>query len=127
MTSVEMGLMRAGDANNDNRVDVGDFSVARSTFGLEIGNPGYDARADFNGDGTVNIADFNLLRQNFGSGGAPPAGPSGPRQGSGLAPPGCLGTVTAQSAQMQRTNTVSSSLAIRPSRPVTESEDANAI
>jgi hypothetical protein len=75
MTSVEMGTMRAGDANNDNRVNIGDFAVARATFGLQIGDPGYDGRADFTGDGTVNVADYSLLMQNFGSVGAPPIGP----------------------------------------------------
>jgi hypothetical protein len=77
-TNVEMGLMMAGDANNDNIVSVGDFNIMKPTFGMAIGDPGYDARADFTGDQTVNISDFNLLRQNFGLLGAPPAGAGGP-------------------------------------------------
>jgi hypothetical protein len=69
-TAVEMGLMRAGDANNDNLVSVVDFSILRNTFGLGIGTPGYDDRADFNGDQVVTVQDFSLLRSNFGLTGA---------------------------------------------------------
>ena len=48
-TSIEMGLMRAGDANNDNVVNANDFSILRGTFGKRVGEPGYDDSADFNG------------------------------------------------------------------------------
>jgi hypothetical protein len=71
-TPVEMGMMRAGDASNDNAVSAADFSILRSTFGLSQGQTGYDDRADFTGDAVVNITDFSLLRLNFGVGGAPP-------------------------------------------------------
>jgi hypothetical protein len=69
-TAVEMGLLRAGDANNDNLVTAVDFSILRNTFGLGIGNAGYDDRADFNGDQVVAAQDFSLLRNNFGFTGA---------------------------------------------------------
>ncbi len=74
-TNVEMGLMWVGDANNNNIVNVSDFSIMKATFGKSVGDPGYDDRADFTGDQTVNVADFNLLKVNFGQGGAPPIGP----------------------------------------------------
>src|SRR5206468_10970557 len=64
-TSVEMGLMRAGDANNDNIVSTLDFNILKPTMGKSIGDPGYDDRADFTGDQWVNISDFNLLKVNF--------------------------------------------------------------
>src|SRR5205823_15070810 len=70
--NVEMGLMKAGDANNDNVINSSDFSILRGTFGRTLGDPGYDGRADFNGDNVVNSSDFNQLRSNFGQGGAPP-------------------------------------------------------
>jgi dockerin type I repeat protein len=75
VSQVEMGLMRAGDANNDNVVNVQDFNIVKSTFGKSVGQPGYDGRADFNGDNVVNISDFNLLHANFGTAGAPPIRP----------------------------------------------------
>ncbi len=77
-TQVEMGLMRAADANNDNLVNATDFNVMKVTFGKGIGDPNYDARADFNGDNVVNATDFNLLKVNFGQGGAPPVRVEGP-------------------------------------------------
>jgi hypothetical protein len=74
-TSVEMGLMRGGDADSNNVVNSLDFTILRATFGLGIGQQGYDARADFTGDNVVNSLDFTLLRANFGQGGAPPVSP----------------------------------------------------
>ena len=73
----EMGLMRAGDCNNDNVVGAADFNILRASFGFTLGDPNYDARADFTGDNVVNATDFNLLRTNFGTGGAPPIRPAG--------------------------------------------------
>lgn len=78
-TPLEIGLMRAGDANNDNVVNALDFNVLRGTFGKTFGQPGYDDRADFNGDLVVNAGDFNLLRGNFGLGGPPPIRMGGKR------------------------------------------------
>src|SRR5947208_1608119 len=68
-THVEMGLMRVGDANNDNVINAVDFTLLKSTFGKSMGDPGYDDRADFNGDQVVNTADFTPLRSNFASSG----------------------------------------------------------
>jgi plastocyanin len=75
VTGVEMGLMRAGDPNDDNRVNITDFAILKLTFGKSVGDPGYDDRADFTGDQTVNASDFVLLKLNFGHDGAPPIGP----------------------------------------------------
>lgn len=55
-----MGLLRAGDGNGDDRVNILDFSLLRVLYG------GTDPRADFNNDGIVDILDFSLLRTNFG-------------------------------------------------------------
>jgi hypothetical protein len=68
--TVEMGLLREGDANNDNCVSIQDFNILRLTFGKAVGDPNYDPRADFNGDSSVSIADNNLLRLNYGVCGA---------------------------------------------------------
>jgi hypothetical protein len=72
VTSVEMGLMLAGDANNDNVITVIDVSILRGTFGKSCGDAGYDGRADFTGDCMVTAVDFGLLKNDFGMGGAPP-------------------------------------------------------
>src|SRR5205085_8465918 len=68
----EMGLMRAGDCNDDNVITVSDFNILKNTFGKQNGDPGYDDRADFTGDQVVSVLDFNLMRLNFGTSGAPP-------------------------------------------------------
>ena len=60
VTSVFMGVLLEGDANDDNRVDIVDFSLFRVNFGRP------SATGDFNGDGFVDIEDFSLLRGNFG-------------------------------------------------------------
>ena len=72
-TTQEMGLQGAGDVNNDNLVDITDFTLLRAGFGQACGDGGYDGRADFTGDCLVDITDFTLLRGNFGQ-----AGPSPP-------------------------------------------------
>jgi Dockerin type I domain len=71
-TSAEMGLLRAGDCNNDNLVSAPDFIILKNTFGKGSADPGYDGRADFTGDAQVSVSDFILLKSSFGSGGAPP-------------------------------------------------------
>jgi tartrate-resistant acid phosphatase type 5 len=71
LTTVEMGSMRAGDADNSNVVNSIDFAILRSTFGLALGQQGYDDRADFTTDHVVNSMDFNAFRANFGQAGAP--------------------------------------------------------
>jgi hypothetical protein len=77
VTRLEMGLMRAGDANNDNLVGAADFAIVKRAYGTAEGDPAYDARADFNNDRLINTVDFTLLKANFGSGGASPIN-SGP-------------------------------------------------
>jgi hypothetical protein len=64
--SAELGTLKAGDADNNNVITVGDFMIVRATFGKAVGDPGYDERADFNYDDRVNIQDVNLMRNNMG-------------------------------------------------------------
>lgn len=58
--ALSLGLLREGDVNDDDIVDITDFSLLRSIFSTT------DPRADFNQDGVVDIVDFSLLRTNFG-------------------------------------------------------------
>lgn len=59
-------LLLEGDASDDNQVNISDFSLLASAFGTQVGDGGYDPRADFNQDGAVNILDFSLLASHFG-------------------------------------------------------------
>jgi hypothetical protein len=69
--NVEMGLMRAGDCDNNNIINTSDFNILKNTFGRSPGQVGYDARGDLNRDNVVNSVDFNLQKINFGIPGTP--------------------------------------------------------
>ena len=64
--SVGFGVLREGDANDDNLVSILDFSLLSGAFGTQVGDARYDARTDFNADTYVTILDFSLLASNFG-------------------------------------------------------------
>jgi ribosomal protein S30 len=63
---LDLGTLREGDVNDDNEINLADFSALVPTFGKAVGAVGYDSRADFNHDGNVTIADFSLLSANYG-------------------------------------------------------------
>jgi len=86
-SSVTVPTLRAGDASNDNRVNITDFSIVSATYGKSSGTAGYDARADFNGDNTVNISDYSLLTASFGQIGAPDPSPPDGTFSATLPPP----------------------------------------
>lgn len=69
---VNFGTLLEGDANDDNCVQLVDFSVLATSFGTCAGSPGFDARADFDLSGCVVLQDFSLLASNFGQCGATP-------------------------------------------------------
>ena len=63
----------AGDANNDNVVDIGDFGLLVNAYNTDVVNAlaFYDTRADLNQDGSVDIGDFGLLVNNYNAQGDP--------------------------------------------------------
>lgn len=63
---IDMGSLFEGDANQDGRISILDFSILASSYGLSEGDSGYDARGDFNGDGRISVLDFSLLASNYG-------------------------------------------------------------
>lgn len=64
--------LREGDVNNDNAVNITDFSILAAAFGTLSTDVTFDARADLNGDLVININDFSLLAGSFGQAGAAP-------------------------------------------------------
>ena len=68
-TKADSTILRTGDANDDNHIDLADYGVLVRYFGVTSSDqanwPGALA-ADFNGDNAVNMADFFLFAQNFG-------------------------------------------------------------
>ncbi len=60
---LHFGTLQDGDANDDDIIDIADFTILRAFFGTS------DARVDFNQSGFVDITDFSILRTNFGRSG----------------------------------------------------------
>ncbi|MBX7134841.1 MAG: hypothetical protein K1X67_19400 [Fimbriimonadaceae bacterium] len=55
-----------GDCDGDNEVGIGDYAQLSASYGLSLGDTGYDAAADLNGDEAVDIADYAILSSNYG-------------------------------------------------------------
>ena len=55
----------AGDASDDDVINILDLSFMGFRFGLCVGDPGWDARADVNNDGCINILDLVGAGANF--------------------------------------------------------------
>lgn len=55
-----------GDINCDCVVDYTDLGILGATYGLSLGDPGYNAAADLNGDDTVNYRDLGMLSAHYG-------------------------------------------------------------
>jgi hypothetical protein len=70
----DAGELKTGDVNNNNHVNILDFSSLVTSFNLEAGEVGYNPSANLNGVGKVNILDFSLLVTNFNVFGEIPSG-----------------------------------------------------
>jgi hypothetical protein len=66
---VDFGPLPPGDSDNNNLVDIVDFSLLRAVFGTSqtcgTAIPTPSPCADFDGSGLVDIVDFSLLRSTF--------------------------------------------------------------
>ena len=58
------------DFNSDGRVDLSDFLLFASQFGLSRGDEQYDAKYDLDGDGTIGFGDFLIFGGSFGKEGS---------------------------------------------------------
>jgi hypothetical protein len=63
-TSLSFSLVN-GDVNDDNRINLTDFSLLSAAFRSRPGDANWNPMADLNGDGVVNLADFSILSANF--------------------------------------------------------------
>lgn len=54
-----------GDCNGDNYVGTDDYLVISDSFDKNLGETGFDPRADLNNDGTVNTDDYLILNETF--------------------------------------------------------------
>ena len=58
------------DFNGDGRVDLSDFLLFASQFGLNRGDEQYDAKYDLDGDGMIGFGDFLIFGRSFGKEGS---------------------------------------------------------
>ena len=54
------------DFNSDNAIDIADFLLLVSRFGLTTGDPGFEAKYDIDGNGIVGFSDFLIFAEGFG-------------------------------------------------------------
>ena len=67
--SVNLGNIEllAGDINNDNEINIADFTYLAGRYGSSVGDDRFDVKADLNKDGEINIQDLAILGSHFGS------------------------------------------------------------
>jgi hypothetical protein len=74
--SMTGGSFIQGDLNDDNSIDIQDFSIFSANYGRSLGDPDYNPAADLNCDDTVDIIDFSVFSSNLGlEGDEPPFEP----------------------------------------------------
>jgi len=64
-TSVDLGTLLEGDANQDNIVDFDDFSILSMCWLTSEDQVEYNAKVDFDRNGLIDPADFSLLVANW--------------------------------------------------------------
>jgi len=64
-TSVDLGTLLEGNANQDNIVNLDDYVILSRCWLSSRSQAAYDARTDFNRDGLINVADLHLLAANW--------------------------------------------------------------
>lgn len=69
INTVNLGTIVNGDANQDNVINILDFSILATAYGKSESDPGYDRRADFNNSRRIDILDFSILATNYGRSG----------------------------------------------------------
>jgi hypothetical protein len=64
-TSVDLGTLLEGSANQDNIVNLDDYAILSRCWLSSQSQAEYDARTDFNRDGLINVPDLCLLAANW--------------------------------------------------------------
>jgi hypothetical protein len=65
VNSVDVGQLKGGDANGDNKIGGADLAILAPAYFSSTGDPNWDARADFNKDGTIGGADLACMAPNY--------------------------------------------------------------
>ena len=61
-------VLRAGDLDGDNDVDMDDVDTFRDALGSQDGDANYNPDADFDGDGRITMNDYRILRNLYSGG-----------------------------------------------------------
>lgn len=64
-SSIDMGTLLEGDANQDNIINLRDYAILSNCWLASQSQPEYDMRADFDYNGLINPADISLLATNW--------------------------------------------------------------
>lgn len=64
-TSLDLGTLLEGDANQDNMVNFNDYTILSKSWLVSESQPDYDIRTDFDRNGLTNTADLSLLASNW--------------------------------------------------------------
>lgn len=64
-TSVDLGTLLEGNANQDNAIDLDDCAILSAAWLASKEQPQYDFRTDFDRNGLINAADLSLLAANW--------------------------------------------------------------
>jgi len=68
----DWGELRIGDVNNDDWINILDFTFLLAAYNAFEGMDAYDPNIDFNGSGVINILDFSLMLNNYNQQGDKP-------------------------------------------------------
>ena len=71
VNAFSVGPVVRGDVNNNNGINILDYSAMSLAFGTAVGNPNYNLLADLNCDGVINILDVSIIGLGFPQAGDP--------------------------------------------------------
>lgn len=70
--SISFGMCMGGDADDNNQIDLSDYSILSTAFYTQTADPGYAPGADFDGNGQIDLSDYSVLSTNFYQAGETP-------------------------------------------------------
>jgi hypothetical protein len=65
-TLVDFGILREGDANNDDSISLADYALLYTAYGSIPGDANWNDNCDFNRNEAVDLGDYALLYTNYG-------------------------------------------------------------
>jgi len=64
-TAVNLGTLLEGNADDNTKIDLIDFSILAQSWSANLGDPGFDSRADFDRNGSIDLLDLYLEVSNW--------------------------------------------------------------